>query len=133
MKHLRFLLFIIPLLSFAQQESKIIAYLVPENDVLQIEQTLTITNNSQESWDRIVLLDWAHSFSGSETALANRFAEDFKNRFQFASDKDRGRTIFKPLKNNSGFQILRSEAEKDIVQLILEQPMLPGQTRKFCP
>jgi len=131
LKHLRFLILLFPFFILAQQETKIIAYLEPENDLLKIEQTLTVTNNSSESWEKVVLLDWANSFSSVETALANRFAEDFKNRFQFASDQDRGSTIFLQEKSTLDFTIRRPENQKDLVELILEQPLPPGASKTF--
>ncbi|WP_194852108.1 gluzincin family metallopeptidase [Nonlabens antarcticus] len=131
MKHLRFVIYLIPLLSFSQQESKIIAYLHPEKDQLKIEQSITIINNSNDNWDRVVLLDWANSFSSVETALADRFAQDFKNRFQFSSDEDRGRTVFSDPIPTADFKISRVEDQKDIVELLLDTPLLPGASKTF--
>jgi hypothetical protein len=131
LRHLRFVLFFIPLISLSQQESKIIAYLHPEKDALSIEQTLTIKNSTNDSWDRVVLLDWANAFSTTETALANRFAEDFKNKFQFASEEDRGRTVFKNDTVARNYKAQHIKGQEDIVELVLKDKMKPGETRTF--
>ncbi len=131
MKHLRYLFLFFPFLLLAQQETKIIAYLEPDKGLLKIEQTLVITNNSAQSWDRVVLLDWANSFSNVETALANRFAEDFKNRFQFAKEEDRGKTVFPSLNASADYSIRRLSNQKDVVELVLDQPLSSGSTKTF--
>ncbi|WP_197672898.1 aminopeptidase [Nonlabens sp. Hel1_33_55] len=128
---MRLLFLLIPLMSFCQKQTKINAYLDPTTDQLEIEQTLTITNDSDSAWDRIVLLDWANSFSSKETALANRFAEDFKNRFQFAKDEDRGRTVLNDNSARGDYKFQRLPEQQDIVEIILETPLQPGQTKSF--
>ncbi|PRP66126.1 aminopeptidase [Nonlabens agnitus] len=131
LKPLRFLFLLIPVISFAQNQTKIIAFLDPDNDLLEIEQTLTVTNDSNEDWDRVVLLDWANSFSSKETALANRFAEDFKNRFQFANDEDRGKTVISTDNGSKDYTIHRLDDQQDIVELLLDTPLKPKESKTF--
>lgn len=131
MKHLRLLFLLAPFLFYAQKKSNIIAFLDAETDVITIEQSITLTNDSKNTWDRVVLMDWANSFSSIETALANRFAEDFKNRFQFASQEDLGKTVIEDPKPGAGFKISRLENQLDIVELLLDVPLLPGASRTF--
>ncbi|WP_041496418.1 gluzincin family metallopeptidase [Nonlabens marinus] len=131
MKHLRYLFLFFPFFLLAQQETKIIAYLEPGKDLIKIEQTLVITNTSSQSWDRVVLLDWANSFSNVETALANRFAEDFKNRFQFSKEEDRGKTVFQQQTAAADYTVHRLPNQKDVVELLLEEPLIPGSSRTF--
>jgi hypothetical protein len=80
----------------AQHKTQITATLNSDKDLLSIYQKLEIYNDSDVSWDYIVLLDWANAFSSNQTPLAARFAEDFKNNFQFSAEEDRGRTSFNP-------------------------------------
>lgn len=112
----------------AQHKNNVIATLDIVNSTIQIEQTLELVNNSGDRWDHVMLLDWAHAFNDTDTPLANRFAEDFKNRFQFANENDRGMTIFNSDTSNS-YNLSRVPGHPDVIQLILEQPLDTGATQ----
>ncbi len=128
MKLLRFLLALLPLVSWSQHQSKIIAYLDSDKDVLSIEQSLTLHNHSADSWNEVVLLDWANAFSNQDTPLANRFAEDFKNRFQFASSEDRGNTIIKAPPASAPYTFTRKIDQPDAVYINLKKTLPPGES-----
>ncbi len=114
----------------AQHKTNIIAYLDTGSDVLSIEQVINIHNDSQDTWDEIVLMDWANAYSSQETPLANRFAEDFKNRFQFAGEKDRGKTVIKSPPADAPFTLLRPLQQPDVLILKLKKPLPAGETIK---
>jgi hypothetical protein len=128
LKQLRVLLFFFPALLLAQHESNIIATLDVDQDLFDIEQTIVIQNTSNRSWDRVVLMDWANSFSNQTTALANRFAEDFKNKFQFSNDQDRGRSIL-PVASMAGLTIQQIAGKQDVVEILLQEPLQPGESQ----
>lgn len=116
-------------ISTAQHSHSIIAHLQPELDMLHIKDSMVVKNTSDVGWDKIVMLDWAHAFSTKDTPLANRFAEDFKNKFQFAPDDHRGKTIFKTATNTLDFTIKRLSGQQDIIELQLKEPLLPGDSK----
>ncbi|MGJ8684155.1 MAG: aminopeptidase [Nonlabens sp.] len=116
-------------LSYGQHSHNIIAHLKPESDILQVRDSMVVRNTSDHSWDKIIMLDWAHAFSSKDTPLANRFAEDFKNKFQFAPDDHRGKTVFKSGTDNLDFSIKRLAGHQDIVELVLQTPLLPGDSK----
>lgn len=113
----------------AQHKTQIIAFLESDQDVLRIEQKLEIHNTSNQTWDHIVLLDWANAFSSNQTPLAARFAEDFKNKFQFSLKTERGNTTFAvdSLKQQN-YKVERVAGQQDIIKLYLEQPLAPNHS-----
>jgi hypothetical protein len=113
----------------AQHKTQIIAFLESDQDALRIEQKLEIYNDSDSSWDHIILLDWANAFSSNQTPLATRFAEDFKNKFQFSVDTERGSTSFEvDSTNQENYRIERLVNQQDIVKLVLKKPLLSNES-----
>lgn len=113
----------------AQHSHNIIAHLEPESDILHVKDSMVVLNDSDYSWDKIVMLDWAHAFSSKDTPLANRFAEDFKNKFQFAPEDHRGKTVFKSNTENLDFTLKRKLGQQDIIELTLNSPLPPGASK----
>lgn len=113
----------------AQHKTQIIAFLESDHDVLRIEQKLEIYNSSKKPWDHIVLLDWANAFSSNQTPLAARFAEDFKNRFQFSVEAEKGNTTFTvDSKGEQDYRIQRLLNQQDIIKLYLREPLAPNES-----
>lgn len=111
-----------------QHYSKFIATLDAGAQTLHVKQELRLHNQSDVIWNEVMLLDWANAFSSTSTPLADRFAEDFKNKFEFASDENRGRTrLSTSTINNKAFTIERLPAQQDIVKLYLSNPLLPNE------
>ncbi len=116
----------------AQHKTKIIATLDSTAKTLQVTQEIELYNNSNSVWNDVYLLDWANAFSSVETPLADRFAEDFKNKFEFARNENRGRTnLSAETLSNPLFKINRLSRQQDILQVILSQPLLPGEKRSL--
>jgi len=113
----------------AQHAHHIIAHLEPESDIIHVKDSMIVVNDSDHSWDKIVMLDWAHAFSSKDTPLANRFAEDFKNKFQFAPEDHRGKTVFKSDTQKLDFSLKRKSKQQDIIELTLENPLQPGDSK----
>lgn len=117
-------------LSYAQHKSKIIATLNSEAQSLTISQEIEIHNTSTSIWNEIYMLDWANAFSSTDTPLADRFADDFKNKFEFASNSNRGRTTFlAETLSQTEFKISRLPGQQDIIKLNLASPLQPGDKR----
>jgi len=123
------LLLLICCVSYSQHSHHIIAQLEKESDILHIKDSMIITNHSELSWNKIVMLDWVNAFSSKDTPLANRFAEDFKNKFQFAPNHHRGKTIIKETNDSLDYSINRLPNQQDIIELQLETPLKPGASK----
>ena len=61
---------------------------------IDIEQTITFINNSNQILSEIFLNDWSSSYSSTETPLAQRLAEEYDRSFYFANKNKRGNTLF---------------------------------------
>jgi len=130
LRTLRIFLFFCSSIVVAQHKSKIIATLDSDAQTLTITQEITVHNNSGSTWDTVYLLDWAHAFSNTETPLAERFAEDFKNKFEFANNGNRGRTTFTDeTLAQTDFTLTRVHKQQDIIKLSLSRPLLTGEKR----
>lgn len=131
-KKLGLLLFLLVLSAQAQHTTDIIAHLDSNKDVLTINQKLHVNNTSDVVWDHIVLLDWANAFASNQTPLAKRFAEDFKNKFQFAKNERRGNTTILLDENKiPNYRIERLENQPDIIKLYFDEPLQPGEKREI--
>ncbi|MDP5077640.1 MAG: aminopeptidase, partial [Nonlabens sp.] len=120
-------------LSYAQHKSKIIATLNSEVQSLTISQEIEIHNTSNSVWNEIYMLDWANAFSSTDTPLADRFADDFKNKFEFTSDENRGRTTFAPeTLTQDSFKITRLADQQDIIRVNLSSPLRPSEKRTLA-
>ncbi|WP_124979934.1 gluzincin family metallopeptidase [Nonlabens xiamenensis] len=114
---------------YGQHETHIRASLYGATETLDIKQELLVVNNSDQAWEEVYLMDWANAFSSVETPLAIRFAEDFKNRFQFSSEESKGRTIFSKDYIHEDYRIERPQDHPDVVRLVLKTPIPAGSSR----
>ncbi len=98
---------------------------------LQIEQEIIYTNTSSDTLQELFFHDWANSFKSKTTPLGKRFSEDFKKKFYFAKDNERGYTTIESIKNTGNTQLKweRHNEIVDIIKLDLEQSLLPGDSR----
>ncbi len=127
----RFLVFLTLLLSiygWSQHQTNLVVKLDDDARELTIEQEITFVNTSDISWDKVYLLDWANAFSNLQTPLAIRLAEDFKNRFEFSSDEDKGFTDISSL-NTENYIVSRPKSNPDVVILELLEPIAPQTSR----
>jgi hypothetical protein len=123
-----FLFLCFGLFSKAQHSTEIIAHLNASTDQLIIKQQLTIRNNSKVAWSEVYLMDWANAFSAINTPLAVRFAEDFKNRFQFSNSDEKGSTqIATDSLINNAYTLFRVIDHPDVLKMALVNQLLPSQ------
>jgi hypothetical protein len=123
-----FLLLCVSFLSKAQHSTTIIAHLDPAKDQLSIKQELTLHNTSDQVWSEVYLMDWANAFSSNATPLAARFAEDFKNRFQFSNDDEKGSTqITTDQLIDDTYTLSRVENHPDVLKISLVNSLQPGE------
>ncbi|WP_430400560.1 aminopeptidase [Flavobacterium sp.] len=100
---------------------------------IDVQQNIYFTNTSRDTLYSIILNDWNNSFSSKKSALAKRFSDEFIRSFHLASEDDRGFTKIKNILDNN-FQSLnwkRDESQVDILEIELENPILPNTTQKI--
>lgn len=112
-----------------QHTNNMTATLDGDSKIIHIQQEFTYLNSSKDTLDVLYFNDWNHAYSNKNTALAKRFAEQFKKSLHLAKDKDRGRTdiVSVVTKERVGLQWERTE-QVDIVKLHLNQPLMPWQS-----
>mgnify|MGYP001174820192 CR=1 FL=1 len=106
------------------------ARLVDSTRSLEISQHIRFINTEKRELVSIYLNDWNNAFSSKNSALARRFAEDYKRRFHFAKDHERGHTYIHEVTDSQG-DSLNWDRPGDIVDLLrinLEQPLQPGDS-----
>jgi hypothetical protein len=120
-------------LGFAQQNRiQIKATLNAEDHQLLIQQEIIYHNKSNDTLAHIFLHNWANSFKNRETPLSKRFIKDFRKDLYFAKNKDLGATTIKNISiNYKSIAYQEVENKQDIVQVFLEKPMKPQETKKL--
>ena len=118
--------------TMAQQSLEIEATLNATKHTIAIDQKIVFENTSNDTLSEIYLYDWANSFSSKTSPLAKRFAEHYENAFHFESNADRGMTIIKQVFSESNTLIpWERGSEVDILKVIPENPILPGESYTF--
>jgi len=121
---------LVALCANAQHSTTLNVVLNDSLDQLKIEQELKYYNTSGQDLKEIYLMDWANAFSSTETPLAVRFAEDFKNRFQFSSDDRKGGTEIKLNELiNGSYTLSRPADHPDVLKVVFETPIKNGAFR----
>ncbi|QHI36142.1 hypothetical protein IMCC3317_15010 [Kordia antarctica] len=122
--------FLTTIIGFAQHNIKIEAKLDTVHHIIKIDQEIVYFNTSKDTLTKILLHDWANSYSDKETPLAKRFAEDYKRNFHFASDFERGFTKIHTIKNKSQQPLVwkRYNNVQDILEINLSEPLAPNES-----
>lgn len=132
MKNLRFFLFIFLCSGWisAQNSIKIDAKLIDSLRSLEVSQDILFVNTEDRELVSIYLNDWNNAFSSKNSALAKRFAEDYKRRFHFARAEERGRTEINSVEDVNGNALNwdRPGNVPDLLRVKLEEPLQPGDT-----
>jgi len=132
LKHFRLLFFALGFIAaslHAQHDISIEATLNPESKTIDINQKIIFKNTSNNVLDTLYFNDWANSFSKKTTPLGKRFAENYDSSFHFEKERDRGNTKIKVIFNNNNKPLqFQRGAEVDILKVILDTPLLPGDS-----
>ena len=122
----------IPCGTFAQHQNKMNATLDEETNVVQIQQEFTYVNDSENALEALYFNDWANAYYDKTTALAKRFAEEFRKSLHLAKEKDRGRTDILGVSDDDYRNVSWERLPgKDIVRFDLNQPLAPGDSTRF--
>ena len=115
--------------SFAQHHSQIIVEVNMATKTLNIQQEITYFNQSEDTLKAIVLNDWIHAYSSRNTALAERFSDEFYREFHLASEKERGSTNNLTIIDNSNLFLSwkRPKNNSDFIAVELRTKLNPNQ------
>ena len=116
----------------AQHTNTLRAFLNGDTKEIEITQEFIYKNSSADTLNELFFNDWAHAYSNKNTALAKRFAEEFKKSLHLAKDQDRGSTEILSAVDEE-FRIVRWRRTKgrDIVKMELNKPLSPGDSVKL--
>ena len=118
--------------AYAQHSNSLTATLDDETKSINIQQEFIYVNSSRDTLETLYFNDWAHAYSDKNTALAKRFAEEFKKSLHLAKDEERGSTeIFSIVDNEYRGLVWKRTTGQDIVQIVLNTPLPPGGEAKF--
>jgi hypothetical protein len=103
-----------------------------ETKEINIQQEFTYQNSSQDTLQELYFNDWTHAYSNKNTALAKRFAEDFKKSLHLAKPEERGSTqIFGMADFEFRALSWKRTKEKDLIRIQLNSPLPPGESLKM--
>ncbi len=116
----------------AQHTNILKATLEADSKEVNIQQEFTYINASNDTLDVLYFNDWGHAYSDKNTALAKRFAEDFKKSLHLAKPEERGYTQLFGI-SDFEYRALQWERtkEKDIIKVILNNPLPPQSALKI--
>jgi len=118
--------------TYAQHSNSLTATLDDETKSINIQQEFIYMNSSKDTLETLYFNDWAHAYSDKNTALAKRFAEEFKKSLHLANDDERGSTeIFSIVDSDYRGLVWKRTTGQDIVNIILSNPLPPGEKAKF--
>lgn len=118
--------------SQGQHINEIQANLDGSTKEISIQQEFTYFNSSKDTLNSIYFNDWSFAYSNKNTALAKRFAEEFKKSLHLAKEEERGSTKITSIvdSDRKGMEWQRTTGE-DIIHISLSEPLLPGNSTKL--
>ncbi|MGB5430326.1 metalloprotease [Eudoraea sp.] len=117
---------------YAQHSNNLKASLESETREINIQQEFEYLNDSQDTLSVLYFNDWANAYSDKNTALAKRFAEEFRKSLHLAKEKDRGRTEIFTIVDDEYRAISWSRTSGlDIIKIELNSPLAPGSYAKL--
>ncbi|MGH1384529.1 metalloprotease [Kordia sp.] len=127
-----YILLFLSFTTFGQHKNTVTATLQAESNSMNVEQKITYTNETGTTLTEIYLNDWNHAFSGKNTPLAKRFAEEYHRNFHLAREKKRGNTAIDQISaNGSTLNWERLKEQVDIIKVTLSKPLQPNETVTF--
>ncbi|WP_223826561.1 metalloprotease [Flagellimonas sp. S3867] len=112
-----------------QHTNEITATLKGANNEIQVKQKFTYVNNSSDGLSILYFNDWTHAYANKNTALAKRFAEEFKRSLHLAKDRERGCTGIMSIVDAeyTGLEWSQNESQ-DILRIKLNKVLQPGES-----
>lgn len=118
---------------YGQHSSRLHAEVDAVGNTIRVTQDLVYFNQSSDTLRSIVLNDWISAYSDKNTLLARRFSDEFVRNFQLAKESERGGTSNISVVDSAGSTLSwnRPERQTDLVEVILNDLILPGQKATF--
>ncbi|MFM1879009.1 MAG: hypothetical protein RLZZ241_1875 [Bacteroidota bacterium] len=117
---------------YAQHNNLIKANLIAETHSLEIQQEFVYQNSTKDTLKTLYFNDWANAYSDKNTALAKRFAEEFRKSLHLASPQDRGYTQIHTVVDGEFRNLSWSRTRgKDLIKIELSNPIAPGAAVKL--
>jgi hypothetical protein len=117
---------------YAQHNNTLKASVEPETQEINIQQEFEYINDTQDTLNVLYFNDWANAYSDKNTALAKRFADEFKKSLHLAKEKDRGSTeIFTIVDDEYRAISWIRTSGLDVIKIDLNAPLAPGSSAKL--
>ena len=115
--------------ALAQHGHKITAELIDSTKTINIQHDIKFFNQSNDTINAIYLTDWNNAYASKSTALATRFAEEFKKELHLAKNKERGITrIFGIIDRNYNPLKWERLPQGDLLKVQLNFPIRPYES-----
>ena len=117
---------------FAQQDNQIDAQVDPLNGLIKVKQLLHYTNKGVTALDTLYLYDWNHAYVDTSTPMAAKLAQEFNFQFEKSKSDEKGNTKIRRFRTaQDSLNWYRLEKQKDIVAVLLTQPIQPQDSIVF--
>ncbi len=112
-----------------QHSNEITASLKDDTKEIEVRQKFTYVNASSNGLSAIYFNDWNHGYSNKNTALAKRFAEQFKKSLHLAKDKERGYTDLVSVVDHAYTGLDWDQiGNRDVIRVQLKEILQPGES-----
>lgn len=116
----------------AQHTNIVKATLLEENKEIGIQQEFQYFNNSKDTLNVLYFNAWTNAYSDKNTALAKRFAEEFKKGLHLAKEDERGHVkIISAVDYDHQGLDWNYTPERDILEITLNEPLPPHSPLKI--
>jgi hypothetical protein len=127
-----YLLLLLSISAFGQHKNTLTATVYAEAKRIKVVQKITYLNETGNVLNEIYLNDWNHAFSGKDTPLAKRFAEEYRRNFHLSRKKKKGNTTIEEISTNGmSTNWERLEKQIDIIKVTLAKPLQPNESVTF--
>ncbi|WP_215907145.1 gluzincin family metallopeptidase [Kordia aestuariivivens] len=127
-----YLLLLLSISAFGQHKNTLTATVYAEAKRIKVVQKITYQNETGKVLNEIYLNDWNHAFSGKDTPLAKRFAEEYRRNFHLSRKKKKGNTTIEGISTNgTSANWERLEKQIDIIKVTLDKPLQPNESVAF--
>src|SRR5690606_1069755 len=126
------MIFFIGNLCIAQHFNTVKATLSEEKKEIGIQQEFQYFNNSKDTLNVLYFNAWTNAYSDKNTALAKRFAEEFKKGLHLAKEDERGHVkIISAVDYDHQGLDWNYTPERDILEITLNDPLPPTPPLKY--
>ncbi|MFY7664825.1 aminopeptidase [Flavobacterium sp.] len=124
---LRIALLLFSVVAWSQHQTSIEANVTIEKKIVDVKQTFTYQNDSQQPLTELIFYNWNNAYSQKKSALTQRFSDEFVRSFFLAGRAEKGYTRINAI---TGAVASYSEMGngKDLLKIVLKEPLLPGKS-----